>query len=72
MRLPAQAAERGVDLIDVSSGGEHILASGQADAVLLARAAQRDPHWWLRAGVELGAPQDWVPQYQRAYTRRSF
>lgn len=113
VRLAAQAAERGVDLIDVSSGGavahqairprpgyqsafaarireqagvptgtvglitapeqaEHILASGQADAVLLARAALRDPHWWLRAGVELGAPQDWAPQYQRAYTRRSF
>ncbi len=113
VRLAAQAAERGVDLIDVSSGGavahqsirpgpgyqtafaasirehagvatgtvgmittaeqaEHILVSGQADGVFLARAALRDPHWWLRAGVELGFSQDWLPQYQRAYPRGAY
>ncbi|MEE2568410.1 NADH:flavin oxidoreductase/NADH oxidase [Pseudarthrobacter sp. J64] len=113
VRLAARMAQRGVDLIDVSSGGavahqsirpgpgyqtafaarirkeagiptgtvgmittaeqaEHVLVSGQADAVFLARAALRDPHWWLRAGVELGFRQDWLPQYQRAYPRGAF
>ncbi len=93
--LAAQAAEHGVDLIDVSSGGavahqqiqpgpgyqtgfaarirretgvatgtvglltspgqaEHVVATGQADGVFIARAALRDPHWWLRAAFELG------------------
>ena len=113
IRLARQAAERGVDLVDVSSGGAvahqritpgpgyqtgfsaairkeagiptgtvglltsagqagHAIASGQADAVLIARAALRDPHWWLRAAFELGHEIGWAPQYERALPRRSF
>jgi 2,4-dienoyl-CoA reductase-like NADH-dependent reductase (Old Yellow Enzyme family) len=113
VRLAALAAERGVDLIDVSSGGavahqdikpgpgyqtgfsarirreagvptgtvglltsadqaEHAVATGQADGVFIARAALRDPHWWLRAAFQLGHDLPWVPQYERAVPRRSF
>ncbi|MDR6792287.1 NADH:flavin oxidoreductase/NADH oxidase [Pseudarthrobacter oxydans] len=113
VRLARQAAEHGVDLIDVSSGGavahqqikagpgyqtgfsaairkeagvatgtvglltsagqaEHAVATGQADGVLIARAALRDPHWWLRAAFELGHDLAWPPQYERAVPRRTF
>lgn len=113
VQLARTAAEHGVDLIDVSSGGavakapipvgpgyqtplaeqirreakiptgavglitgpvqaEHVIATGQADGVLLARAALRDPHWWLRAASELGRQLDWAPQYERAVPRGAF
>jgi 2,4-dienoyl-CoA reductase-like NADH-dependent reductase (Old Yellow Enzyme family) len=99
-------AELGVDLVDVSTGGneaqaripvgpgyqtrfaaalrrelsvpvstvgmitdarqaEHVLATGQADAVMLARAALADPRWWHRAAHTLGHELPWVPQYGR-------
>ncbi|MCT9870254.1 NADH:flavin oxidoreductase/NADH oxidase [Paenarthrobacter aurescens] len=113
VRLARSAADRGVDLVDVSSGGavahqkiraapgyqagfaeqvrrdagvptgavglltsatqaEDIVANGRADAVFMARAALRDPHWWLRAAYELGHDIPWVPQYERAVPRHGF
>lgn len=107
VELARQAAARGVDLVDVSSGGldprqaitlgpgyqvpfaarvraeagvptaavgliteaaqaQQILDDGSADAVLLARAMLRDPHWSLRAAHELGADITWPSQYLRA------
>lgn len=107
VQLAKLLGERGVDLIDVSSGGilphpkipvgpgyqvpfaaliraeagiptgavgmiteaeqaEKIIADGQADAVFLARALLRDPHWPLRAANTLGADVSWVDQYARA------
>ncbi len=45
---------------------EHILRTGQADAVFLARAMLRDPYWPLRAARLLGAELDWPVQYRRA------
>jgi 2,4-dienoyl-CoA reductase-like NADH-dependent reductase (Old Yellow Enzyme family) len=98
------AKEHGVDLIDVSAGGnlthpnvssgpgyqtafaaqiraeanipvgtvgaitdalqaEHILRSGQADAILIGRTALADPRWWHRAAHRLGHELPWVPQY---------
>lgn len=113
VRLAREAAMRGVDLVDVSSGGavahqaiqsapgyqagfaervkhdagvptgavglltspaqaEDIVANGRADAVFMARAALRDPHWWLRAAYELGHDISWVPQYERAVPRHGF
>jgi 2,4-dienoyl-CoA reductase-like NADH-dependent reductase (Old Yellow Enzyme family) len=114
VQLAGLLAERGVDLIDVSSGGvvhdakvptspgyqvpfaaairakagiptaavglitearqaEDIIAAGEADAVLLARATLRDPYWPLHAAAELGedvlsGPSAWPVQYQRAIT----
>jgi 2,4-dienoyl-CoA reductase-like NADH-dependent reductase (Old Yellow Enzyme family) len=44
-----------------------IVASGQADAVMLGREMLRDPHFPLRAARELGVELDyWPPQYVRA------
>ena len=48
---------------------ETVIADGEADAVLLARALLRDPHWPLRAAAELGAEVRWPPQYLRAKPR---
>lgn len=103
--------ERGVDLVDVSSGGnaaasipvepgyqvplsvgvrsagvptgavglitepaqaEKVLANGEADVVLLGRAAIREPSWPLRAAHELGvgvADAPWPPQHTRGAWR---
>ena len=55
-----------VGLITEPKQAEDILASGQADVVLLARELLRDPHWPLRAAAELGADVAWPPQYLRA------
>lgn len=106
VQVARMLADRGVDLVDVSSGGldpaqriearpgfqvpfaravrqganvptsavglitepaqaEQVLADGSADAVMLARAMLRDPHWPLRAAHELGEPAPWPTQYER-------
>ncbi|GAB3652273.1 NADH:flavin oxidoreductase/NADH oxidase [Nocardioides korecus] len=107
-RLGARLGEHGVDLVDVSSGGnaqasipvgpgyqvplaagvrtagvptgavgmisepvqaQKVLANGEADVVLLARAALRDPSWPLRAAHELGVDVEdlWPPQHARGH-----
>ncbi|WP_091418127.1 NADH:flavin oxidoreductase/NADH oxidase [Friedmanniella luteola] len=108
VRLAGVLKDRGVDLVDVSTGGnvtadipvgpgyqlpfsaavrsqagvptgavglittpqqaEEVLASGQADSVLLARAALREPSWPLRAAAELGLTWREAP-YPAAYAR---
>ena len=45
------------------------MATGQADAVLMARALLREPYWPLRAARELGAEVAWPAQYLRARPR---
>ena len=56
-----------VGLITTAAQAEHIVATGQADAVMLGREMLRDPHFALRAAHELGVPIDyWPPQYRRA------
>jgi len=101
----------GVDLIDVSSGGNYskqelpttpgyqvfladgikqavpeisvgavglifdgkqangYLEGGKADIIFLGREFIRDPHFVLRAALELGTPVNSAAQYQRAWTR---
>lgn len=54
-----------VGLVTSPQQAEDIIASGKADAVRMARAFLRDPHWALRAAHELGADIDWLPQYER-------
>ncbi|KDN16333.1 NADH:flavin oxidoreductase/NADH oxidase [Amycolatopsis rifamycinica] len=107
VRLAKLLAERGIDLIDTSTGGntphpdipvgpgyqvpfaerirtesglptgavgmitdphqaEEIVSGERADAVFLARALLRDPHWPLRAANALGADVPWPAQYARA------
>jgi len=107
LRLVPLLQKEGVDLIDVSSGGnvanptipigsgyqtgfasavraqtgmatgtvgmitsahqaDHIIRSGQADLVLLARELLRDPYWPMRAAQELRHDIPWPVQYVRA------
>jgi len=107
IRLAALLREHGVDLIDVSSGGNvagvsiptgpgyqtpfseairkeagilagsvgmitgpsqaaHIIRTGQADLIFIAREFLRDPYWPLHAAIALGATATWPPQYLRA------
>lgn len=53
-------------MITSSVQAEHILATGQADAVIIAREMLRDPYWPLRAARELGQSISWPVQYLRA------
>lgn len=55
-----------VGMITEPEHAEKIISSGSADAVFLARALLREPHWPLRAANELGADIRWVDQYARA------
>ena len=56
-----------VGLITEARQAEEIISSGRADAVMLARAIMRDPHFPLRAAHELGIELDyWPAQYLRA------
>jgi 2,4-dienoyl-CoA reductase-like NADH-dependent reductase (Old Yellow Enzyme family) len=45
---------------------EQIIATGQADAVFLARQMLRDPYWPLHAARSLGVDIPWPNQYMRA------
>jgi 2,4-dienoyl-CoA reductase-like NADH-dependent reductase (Old Yellow Enzyme family) len=45
---------------------EHIIQTGQADAVIMAREFLRDPYFPLRAARELEQPIAWPVQYLRA------
>jgi len=54
-----------VGLITEAAQAEGILTSVSADAVMLARAALRDPYWPRRAASELGIRLDWPPPYER-------
>jgi len=66
IRQQAGIATGAVGMITAPSQAEHILATGQADAVLLARELLRDPYWPLRAARELRADVEWPLQYVRA------
>ena len=55
-----------VGMITFSVQAEHIIATGQADAVIVARELLRDPYWPLRAARELGQATSWPIQYLRA------
>jgi len=58
-----------VGLITEPVQADHIVRSGQADLVLLARELLRDPYWPLRAARALGVPMSWPVQYLRAAPR---
>jgi len=55
-----------VGLITSPAQADHILRTGQADLVLLAREMLRDPYWPHRAAKELGHLPPWPAQYVRA------
>jgi 2,4-dienoyl-CoA reductase-like NADH-dependent reductase (Old Yellow Enzyme family) len=59
-----------VGMITEPAQAEHILRTGQADLILLARELLRDPYWPLHADDDLGGRKAvWPAQYQRATHR---
>jgi 2,4-dienoyl-CoA reductase-like NADH-dependent reductase (Old Yellow Enzyme family) len=58
-----------VGLITTARQAEDIIASGQADIVLLARELLRDPYFPLHAARELDIEVRWPDQYLRAKPR---
>ncbi len=54
-----------VGMIIGPAQAETILATGQADAILMAREFLRDPYWPLHAARSLGVDVPWPDQYLR-------
>ena len=66
IRREANVLTCAVGLITSPQQADHIIRSGQADFVMLAREFLRNPYWPLRAAKELGKPIKWPVQYERA------
>jgi 2,4-dienoyl-CoA reductase-like NADH-dependent reductase (Old Yellow Enzyme family) len=66
IRREAGIATGAVGMITNPVQADHVIRSGQADLVLLAREMLRDPYWPLRAARELGQTASWPAQYLRA------
>jgi 2,4-dienoyl-CoA reductase-like NADH-dependent reductase (Old Yellow Enzyme family) len=56
-----------VGMIVTPAQADHVVRTGQADAVLLARELLRDPYWPRRAAQELGVKLAGPAQYARAW-----
>jgi 2,4-dienoyl-CoA reductase-like NADH-dependent reductase (Old Yellow Enzyme family) len=65
IRDEAHVATGAVGLITEPAQASEIVASGSADAVLLARAMIHDPNWALHAAQALGADVAWPKQHTR-------
>jgi 2,4-dienoyl-CoA reductase-like NADH-dependent reductase (Old Yellow Enzyme family) len=66
IRCRAEIATGAVGLITSAAQADHIIATGQADLVILAREMLRDPYFPMRAARELGRKTSWPAQYLRA------
>jgi 2,4-dienoyl-CoA reductase-like NADH-dependent reductase (Old Yellow Enzyme family) len=66
VRSDVGIATAAVGLITEPAQAQAIVASGEADAVMLARAMLRDPYWPLHAARVLGVDLSWPNQYLRA------
>ncbi len=71
IRREAHIATGTVGMITDAIQAEHILRTGQADLVLLARELLREPYWPLQAAAELGDNTSWPAQYLRAAPKGS-
>src|SRR6476661_3663379 len=71
IRREANILTGAVGMITSPIQAEHILVTGQADAVIIARELLRDPSWPLRAARELSQPISWPVQYLRAAPKGS-
>lgn len=68
IRREANIATGAVGMITDPAQADHILRTGQADMVLLAREMLRDPYWALRAAKQLRQPIPSPIQYARAWS----
>lgn len=68
IRAEAEIAVAAVGLITDARQAETILATGQADLVVLAREMLRSPHWPAKAARDLGITPPFTPaQYLRSW-----
>ena len=67
IRREAAIATGAVGNITAPEQADHIVRSGQADMVLLARELLRDPYWALRAAKQLRQEVPAPKQYDRAW-----
>lgn len=71
VKREAGVAVSAVGLIDEGPQAEAVLEAGDADAIMAGREWMRDPHFALRASVELGVQIPYWPlQYARARRTR--
>ena len=68
IREEAEILTGAVGMITSPAQAEHIINTGQADAILMAREFLRHPYWPLRAAQELRQSVSWPVQYLRAAT----
>lgn len=66
IRREAGILTAAVGMITSPQQADHIIRTGQADMVFLARELLRDPYWPLRAADELRQEGPWPKQYARA------
>jgi len=66
IRKEAGISTAAVGMITEPSQANEIVATGQADMVLLARQMLRDPYWPLHAAAALNESASWPVQYLRA------
>ncbi len=71
IRNRAQVPVSAVGLITSGLQAEEILEANEADAIMVARAALRNPRWPLQAAEELGEAIPWPVQLDRGRTVRS-
>jgi 2,4-dienoyl-CoA reductase-like NADH-dependent reductase (Old Yellow Enzyme family) len=69
IRREAGVATATVGMITAPAQADHVIRTGQADLVLLARELLREPYWPLHAARELGHIMAWPAQYLRAAPR---
>ena len=69
IRREASIAAAAVGLITEPEQAARIIASGQADAVFLARELLRSPNWARDAAEHLGDPMRYPHQYTRAFRK---
>lgn len=67
IRREANIATGAVGMITTPTQADHIIRTGQADMVLLARELLRDPYWPLRAAQQLHQAVPTPVQYARAW-----
>lgn len=66
VRCEAKIPTIAVGMITDPAQADHIIRTGQADAVMLAREFLREPYWPLHAARVLGQDVKWPVQYERA------
>jgi 2,4-dienoyl-CoA reductase-like NADH-dependent reductase (Old Yellow Enzyme family) len=71
IRAQAGILTGAVGMITDPAQADHVVRTGQADLVFIAREFLRDPYWPLHAAAALGQTTSWPVQYLRAAPRGS-